>query len=66
MCIQELFRSHTDADQKLKQDYDARRRQTEMEDRVTQGLVQAEREREQDLRRVRLIIDYHYTVVPLT
>ena len=53
-----MFREHIDQDTKQKAEFDARRRQQEMEDRVARNIVDAEREHELELRKV----DYYNTM----
>lgn len=50
--FQELFREHKDMEQKVQSDYDARRMQEEIEDRMFHHLRQAEQDKEQDLHKV--------------
>ena len=47
-----MFREYVDQDTKQKAEYDARRRQQELEDKVTQNVIDAEREHELELRKV--------------
>ena len=49
---QELFREHEETEQKVRSDYDARRKQEEIEDRMFHHLRQAEQEKEQETHKV--------------
>ena len=50
--MQELHREFVEQNQKQKHDVEMRRKHQELEDRVTYNLVQAERDREQQIRKV--------------
>ena len=50
--LQELHREYVEQNQKQNHDVEMRRKQQELEDRVAYNLVQAERDREQQIRKV--------------
>ena len=54
MCcaFQELFREHQESDQKMKSDYDVRRKQEEIEDRTVYNMKRSEKASEQETHKV--------------